>query len=223
VSIPGVRHPQQGEIEKGDWIWLVTRYGSSGEQIKRAKARIVDVMRKAVIIDNIEGRKAGQQTVHFNELELMPPEQQPESAPTRRKWEKNKNREIPAPISPPTLTSSLGEMAAAHVAKLAEPEPPPPPPPPPPPMFRDSQPETRITVPIPMEKPRPAPKTNGRAMTHEADEWAAQGKSVLKKKMAAIEERLREAKEEIEARRVLVAGLERELAKSREMLSLLDS
>lgn len=222
MAVPGVRHPQQGEVAKGDWIWLVSRFGATGETIKRAKARVVDVMRKALVIDNIEGRKPGTATVHFNELELMPPEMQPENSPTRKKWERRNQRPEPVePLAPPSLTQSpfAGKfeepgVVDAAIALLTQKLP------------------ASLPVAAP-SRPRPAPPApvarpaNGSGqrsgnITTEDDEWAAQGREVLRKKVAALQERRLSVQEEIKALSVLMEGIERELDKSRTMLSMLD-
>jgi hypothetical protein len=223
MAVPGVRHPQQGEVVKGDWIWLVSRFGATGETIKRAKARVVDVMRKALVIDNIEGRKPGVATVHFNELELMPPEIQPENSPTRKKWERRNQRPEPVePLAPPSLTQSpfagkfdepgVVESALALLAQKPVVSPP----------AAASPPKPR-----PASVPAPAKPANGAGrrpgnITTEDDEWAAQGREVLRKKVAALEERRKTVGEEMDALSVLMEGIERELGKSRTMLSMLD-
>jgi hypothetical protein len=227
MAVPGVRHPQQGEVAKGDWIWLVSRFGASGETIKRAKARVVDVMRKALVLDNIEGRKPGQATVHFNELELMPPELQPENSPTRKKWERrNQKPELVEPIAPPSLTQApfAGKfeepgVVESAIALLSRERP-------------ASQPVAAAPLPRPRSTPPPAPPpaarpANGsgqrpKTITTDDDEWAAQGREVLRKKVAALEERRATAEEEMKALRALMDGIERELEKSRTMLSMLD-
>jgi len=133
------------DLNPGDEVFVIVRYGRDGSQVKRKKARVVDVLRAAVVLDKIEG-EAGPRTVRFNEIEPLdsPP---PPVVTTRRKPE-------PAPEEPfvdsglkavPGSFAKLSDVLekkkpekAPEPQKVAKPEPiavsPPPPPPPPAPV-----------------------------------------------------------------------------------------
>lgn len=78
------------DVSKGDGIWIV---GGFGPHQKRRQARVFDVLRRAAVLEEIEGRPGERQTLPFNELEMMNPAEMPPSAPAHRAWLKQKERE----------------------------------------------------------------------------------------------------------------------------------
>lgn len=62
---------RRDDLTKGDPVYVIVKYGRDGENVKRKKGRVVEVLRAAAVVDRIEG-ETGARTVRFNELELVP-------------------------------------------------------------------------------------------------------------------------------------------------------
>lgn len=80
------------DVTKGDEVWVVNSFGANNKSRRRAK--VFDVLRRACVLESIEGRNSGEKmTVPFNGLELMDPAEQAPSAPAHRAWLKQKEKE----------------------------------------------------------------------------------------------------------------------------------
>jgi len=104
IEIKKVRRRE--ELSKGDWVNVIVKYGPDGTMVKRKKGRVVDVLRKAAILRDIEGEKKGTRTVPFGELELrVEVPDAPPAPPKKRRTSRKKPAEpvvTPAPVvSPP--------------------------------------------------------------------------------------------------------------------------
>lgn len=83
--------PRREDLSKHDHVWRVTKFGPSPEQTKRRRAKVIDVLRAAAVLE-IEGQNE-QITLTFDELELMAPIDQPPNAPARKRWEEAQAKE----------------------------------------------------------------------------------------------------------------------------------
>ncbi len=100
------------DLKPGDEVFVIVRYGRDGSQVKRKKARVVDVLRAAVVLDKIEG-EAGPRTVRFNEIEHI------DSPPPPVVSNRRGGKPPPAPEEPFVDSSALRAVPKGFVT-LAE-------------------------------------------------------------------------------------------------------
>ena len=105
------------DLQKQDIVDVVQRYGPDGSMIKRKEARVIDVLRKAAILD-IEGENATR-TVRFAELEVRVPT--PVVEKRRTTGSKRKRPPAPAPVPVPAVVVSAEPLPPAEPAPKSEP------------------------------------------------------------------------------------------------------
>lgn len=183
------------DLKPGDEVYVIVRYGRDGSQVKRKRARIVDVLRAAVVLDRIEG-EAGPRTVRLNEIESLDSPPPPTVIVTRR-------RDAPpepfvgdvAPTQSPTLKVVPPAFASVQMPKAKPPE-----------------------------EPRPAPPPPAASPLDAISAWMAQGASMLDQltearlvkqaEVAALEDEALQIQIEVE-------GKQKELAKLDQMIDAL--
>lgn len=199
-----VRRPE--DLSTGDWVHVVIDYGQGdGRMVKRKRAKVKSVLRKAAVLTEIEGEKKDR-TVRFNELELIPLPPQPQG-PRRRRRQRGKLRAVPpsfAALEEPPPDKDEPEVirrprsATEPLAELeCEPEP--------------------VAAPEPLDY----------------DSWAAKGLSIqaqLIEKAKGLDDELRAvlaeqiaAEEKVEEIKRRLAAKEEELTKVRNKIALLES
>lgn len=103
------------DLKRGDDVYVLVKYGAHGEQVKRKKARITDVLRAAVVVDRIEGEQ-GARTVRFSDLELVVPGTPPPSVVQKRKLLTSVDMEQPLREVPLALAALADTFAADETA-----------------------------------------------------------------------------------------------------------
>lgn len=103
------RVTRREDLCKGDAVFVISRVDKEGSVVKRKKARVKDVLRKAAVLD-VEGETECR-TVRFSELELVR-EEKPALPP--------KKPSAPAPVVPPVPSAKKERL---HVVPSTPPSP----------------------------------------------------------------------------------------------------
>jgi hypothetical protein len=90
-----LRVRRRDDLSKHDTIHVIVRYGVDGQMIKRKRARVIDVLRKAAVC-SVDGENQTR-TIRFSDLELMPPPPPPPSEKSEKPKRRTSRRKKRAP------------------------------------------------------------------------------------------------------------------------------
>lgn len=197
------RSIRREDVAKGDPIYVLVRYGRDGEQVKRKKARVVDVLRAAAIVDRIEG-ETGSRTVRFNDLELIPKVGPGSSADVP---EVSALREVPralAELSDEIVANEVAETIGRARPQLVAVE--------------------KVVEPAPVVEVVQKPEAAGSDRPTSVDAWIAQGTALREQMMekgSAVENEIAQLEEQRAQLDAVLAARRQELVKIQGLIDLM--
>lgn len=209
------------DVTKGDPIYVLVRYGRDGEQVKRKKARVVDVLRAAAIVDRIEG-ETGARTVRFNDLELIPKVgPQPPSVVQARRLsadadvpEDSMLREVPRAFA--ELSDEIVANEVAETVERARPQ------------LVSVEKAAPVDVPVELSDPVvevvQKPEAGSSERPTSVDAWIAQGTALreqMVEKGSAVENEIAKLEEQRAQLDAMLAARKQELAKIQGLIDLM--